>query len=81
MIGFEEHDWDTVESTVRFAGQMRLKSEQLLILTPLPGSELVGRPRAKGRITSSDWELHDMIRIRWSTGRRVSRRSNSSAPK
>ena len=59
VFGFEEDDWDTVEATVRFARQMKLTSVQLLILTPLPGSELYQRLRAEERITSFDWDLYD----------------------
>lgn len=59
VFGFEGDDWDTVEATVRFARQMKLTSVQLLILTPLPGSELYERLSAEGRITSFDWELYD----------------------
>jgi radical SAM superfamily enzyme YgiQ (UPF0313 family) len=59
VFGFDGDDWDTVVGTVRFARQMRLTSVQLLILTPLPGSELYERLRAEGRIRSFDWNLYD----------------------
>jgi len=59
VFGFEEDDWNTVEATVRFARQMKLTSAQLLVLTPLPGSELYERLSAEGRITSFDWNLYD----------------------
>jgi radical SAM superfamily enzyme YgiQ (UPF0313 family) len=59
VFGFEGDDWDTVETTVSFARQMKLTSVQLLILTPLPGSELYHRLRAEGRITSFDWARYD----------------------
>jgi radical SAM superfamily enzyme YgiQ (UPF0313 family) len=59
VFGFEGDDWNTVEATVRFIRQMKLTSVQLLILTPLPGSELYKRMKAEGRITSFDWELYD----------------------
>ena len=54
VFGFEGDDWGTVEATVRFARQMKLTSVQLLILTPLPGSELYRSLHAAGRITSYD---------------------------
>jgi hypothetical protein len=38
---------------------MKLTSVQLLILTPLPGSELYQRLSAEKRITSFDWDLYD----------------------
>ena len=38
---------------------MKLTSVQLLILTPLPGSELYRRLAGEGRITSFDWDLYD----------------------
>ena len=59
VFGFEGDDWNTVEATVRFAREMKLTSVQLLILTPLPGSELYQRLRAEGRITSFDWDRYD----------------------
>ncbi|HWT80437.1 MAG TPA: hypothetical protein VN648_16770, partial [Candidatus Methylomirabilis sp.] len=59
VFGFEEDRWDTVEATVGFARKMKLTSVQLLILTPLPGSELYQRLGAERRITSFDWDLYD----------------------
>ena len=59
VFGFEEDDWETVEATVRFARNMKLTSVQLLILTPLPGSELYHGLRTQGRITSFNWDLYD----------------------
>jgi radical SAM superfamily enzyme YgiQ (UPF0313 family) len=59
VFGFEEDDWGTVEATVDFARKMKLTSVQLLILTPLPGSELYRRLAGEGRITSFDWDLYD----------------------
>jgi len=59
VFGFEEDDWETVETTVQFAREMKLTSVQLLILTPLPGSELYQRLGEEKRITSRDWDLYD----------------------
>ncbi|HYG34869.1 MAG TPA: radical SAM protein, partial [Clostridia bacterium] len=59
VFGFEEDNWDTVEATIRFVRQMKLTSAQLLILTPLPGSELYRRLYEEGRITSLDWDRYD----------------------
>ncbi len=59
VFGFDGDDWDTAVGTVRFARQMKLTSVQLLVLTPLPGSELYERLRAEGRIISFDWNLYD----------------------
>jgi radical SAM superfamily enzyme YgiQ (UPF0313 family) len=59
VFGFEEDDWQTVEATVNLAREMKLTSVQLLILTPLPGSELYERLASEGRITSRDWDLYD----------------------
>ena len=59
VFGFEEDDWRTVEATVELAREMKLTSVQLLILTPLPGSELYERLGSEGRITSRDWDLYD----------------------
>jgi radical SAM superfamily enzyme YgiQ (UPF0313 family) len=59
VFGFEKDDWTTVEATVAFARRMKLTSVQLLLLTPLPGSELYQRLRDEARITSVDWDLYD----------------------
>ena len=59
VFGFEEDDWQTVEATVRLAREMKLTSAQLLILTPLPGSELYQRLAGEARLTSRDWDLYD----------------------
>lgn len=59
VLGFDGDDWATVEATIRFARQMRLTSVQVLILTPLPGSELYERLKEQQRITSFDWDLYD----------------------
>ena len=52
VFGFDGDDWDTVEATVCFAREMKLTSVQLLILTPLPGSELYHHLRAEQRIAA-----------------------------
>jgi radical SAM superfamily enzyme YgiQ (UPF0313 family) len=59
VFGFDEDNWDTVEATVCFARERKLTSVQLLILTPLPGSQLYQQLCTEGRITSFDWELYD----------------------
>jgi radical SAM superfamily enzyme YgiQ (UPF0313 family) len=59
VFGFENDDWETVEATVRLARKMKLTSVQLLILTPLPGSDLYEQWRAQGRILTFDWDLYD----------------------
>lgn len=59
VFGFEEDDWPTVEATVRLAREMKLTSVQLLLLTPLPGSELYERLSREGRLASRDWDLYD----------------------
>ena len=59
VFGFEDDDWQTVEATVRLAREMKLTSVQLLILTPLPGSELYQRLVGEKRLTSRNWDLYD----------------------
>lgn len=59
VFGFEEDDWGTVEATVDFIRKTKLTSVQLLLLTPLPGSELYHRLEAEKRISSFDWNLYD----------------------
>lgn len=59
VFGFDSDDARTSEATTRFIQEMGLTSAQLLILTPLPGSELHTQLLAQRRITSSDWSLYD----------------------
>jgi radical SAM superfamily enzyme YgiQ (UPF0313 family) len=59
VFGFDEDDWETVKSTVRFAKRARLTSTQFLILTPLPGSAFFRRMVAEKRILFKDWSLYD----------------------
>jgi radical SAM superfamily enzyme YgiQ (UPF0313 family) len=59
VFGFDRDNWHSVEATVAFARQMKLTSVQLLILTPLPGSELYQRLCAEGRVTTFDWDRYD----------------------
>ncbi len=59
VFGFENDNWETVEATVRFIRETKLTSVQLLLLTPLPGSELYRCLVAEERITSRDWDLYD----------------------
>jgi radical SAM superfamily enzyme YgiQ (UPF0313 family) len=59
VFGFDDDNWNTVEATVAFARETKLTSVQLLILTPLPGSELYQHLLTEKRITSQDWDLFD----------------------
>lgn len=59
VFGFDGDDWRTVEDTVRFIRETKLTSVQLLLLTPLPGSELYTALENSGRIVSRDWNLYD----------------------
>ena len=68
VFGFDGDDWETVETTVRFAKDARLTSVQLLILTPLPGSELYLQMRDEGRITTFDWDLYDTHHVVFQPG-------------
>lgn len=59
VFGFDGDNWDTVEATVEFARKMKLTSAQLLLLTPLPGSDLYHRFLSENRITTFDWDRFD----------------------
>jgi radical SAM superfamily enzyme YgiQ (UPF0313 family) len=59
VFGFDGEDWQTVEATVRLAREMKLTSVQLLILTPLPGSELYEQLTSEARLATKDWDLYD----------------------
>jgi radical SAM superfamily enzyme YgiQ (UPF0313 family) len=59
VLGFDGENGTTAEAAVRFAQEAALTSVQLLILTPLPGSELYEQFRDQGRIRTRDWDLYD----------------------
>ncbi|MCX8107911.1 MAG: B12-binding domain-containing radical SAM protein [Verrucomicrobiae bacterium] len=59
VFGFENDDQRTVEKTVDFIKQMRLTSAQLLILTPLPGTQLHWKFSQEKRLLTQDWDLYD----------------------
>lgn len=59
VLGFDQDDWKTVKTTVKFAIKSRLNSTQFLILTPLPGSEFYEKMTAENRIQFHDWTLYD----------------------
>jgi radical SAM superfamily enzyme YgiQ (UPF0313 family) len=80
VFGFEEDDWQTVEATVELAREMKLTSVQLLILTPLPGSELYERLAGAGRLTTRDWDLYDTHHVVFQPAG-FTPPSSSSAPK
>ena len=59
VYGFDDDDWNTVKSAVKFARKNRLNSTQFLILTPLPGSEFYKKMESEKRIRFYDWNLYD----------------------
>jgi radical SAM superfamily enzyme YgiQ (UPF0313 family) len=59
VFGFDQDDWSTVRTTVRWAKNARLTSTQFLILTPLPGSDFYEKVEAENRICFKDWSLYD----------------------
>jgi radical SAM superfamily enzyme YgiQ (UPF0313 family) len=59
VYGFDDDDWATVKSTVRFAKHAKLSSSQFLILTPLPGTRSYQQLDIEGRIQFRDWSLYD----------------------
>jgi radical SAM superfamily enzyme YgiQ (UPF0313 family) len=59
-------DSDTPESfsrTVDFALRQGLSSAQFLALTPLPGTPLMARLEAEGRIFTYNWTLYDTFHV------------------
>jgi radical SAM superfamily enzyme YgiQ (UPF0313 family) len=59
VYGFDDDDWQTVKSTMRFAKRARLTSTQFLILTPLPGSAWYRKIVSEKRLLFKDWSLFD----------------------
>ncbi len=59
VFGFNSDNDKTIEATIKFIQEMKLTSVQLLILTPLPGSQFYSDMLAQKRITSTNWDLYD----------------------
>lgn len=59
VVGFETDDAKTVRKTVKFAIKEGIDSIQILILTPLPGTETYEELKSAGRLFEKDWSKYD----------------------
>lgn len=60
VIGFDADDIKTIRQTVRFAKKEKVDSVQIMILTPLPGTETYDELKKEGRLLSDvGWDKYD----------------------
>ena len=59
VIGSDYDDAQTARKTLRFARKTGMDSIQLMMLTPLPGTEMYRDLEQQGRILTRDWSLYD----------------------
>lgn len=59
IFGFDSDEAHNLEATLRFAKRAPVTTAQFLILTPLPGTELLRRLTDEDRIFLSNWSLYD----------------------
>lgn len=58
ILGLDNDDRSTVESTIQFIKKTHLMGVQITLLTPFPGSRLRSRLEAQQRVLHSDWSLY-----------------------
>jgi radical SAM superfamily enzyme YgiQ (UPF0313 family) len=59
VVGSDSDTAETIRETERFARQHRIDSLQLMILTPIPGSQDYKTMAERGRLFTRDWSLYD----------------------
>jgi radical SAM superfamily enzyme YgiQ (UPF0313 family) len=59
VVGSDVDTPDTIRETERFAREHRIDSLQLMILTPIPGSQDYRAMLERGRLFTRDWSLYD----------------------
>ncbi|TKJ41290.1 radical SAM protein [candidate division LCP-89 bacterium B3_LCP] len=59
VIGADHDSKQTAVRTLQFAEKHGIDTIQLMMLTPIPGTELYRQLVEKGRIVSDDWSLYD----------------------
>ncbi len=59
VIGSDQDTARTARETLRFARRQHIDTVQLMMLTPLPGTDYYQQLSDQGRIISRDWSLYD----------------------
>lgn len=59
VIGSDVDDVKTIHETTKFARELKIDSVQLLILTPIPGTEVYDQLENEGRIFDHNWANYD----------------------
>jgi radical SAM superfamily enzyme YgiQ (UPF0313 family) len=59
VLGTDADDVGTIRQTAAFILEEDIETVQLLIMTPLPGTELFAELEAEGRLLTRDWSLYD----------------------
>jgi radical SAM superfamily enzyme YgiQ (UPF0313 family) len=59
VLGSDSDDVQTIRETSRFARRHGINTVQLMVLTPLPGTQTYDELNASGRILERDWRLYD----------------------
>jgi len=63
IFGLDDDRPDVFRRTMEFCERHRIEQPQFNILTPLPGTRLLGRLQAEGRIADPDWAHYDMNHV------------------
>ncbi len=59
IFGFDEDDWRSCMTAVRFAQKARLCMSCYPILTPYPGTAVFEQYRSEGRLLTTDWDKYN----------------------
>ncbi len=63
MLGSDEDDSGSIDSTVEFAKKQGIDTVQFAILTPLPGTRTFDRLESENRLFTRDWGLYDAFHV------------------
>jgi radical SAM superfamily enzyme YgiQ (UPF0313 family) len=63
VLGFDEDDEESLETTVQMAKAARLDFACFNFLTPLPGTAVYEKYLKEGRLTSKDWTSYNMANL------------------
>ena len=63
VLGFDEDDEESLETTVQMAKAARLDFACFNFLTPLPGTVVYDKYLKEGRLTSKDWTNYNMANL------------------
>ncbi|RME26706.1 MAG: radical SAM protein [Deltaproteobacteria bacterium] len=59
VVGADADDRSSVSATAAFCKRTGIDTVQILVLTPLPGTEVFEELQAQGRLITRDWSLYD----------------------